>query len=129
MVLHLIPFEFLNDTRSVDLDEADRDTEACLPPVGGLAGSRNVAHRFNFEGIQIVTESRSEKVSAYTQLFRCGIIESVDTRASGRNGPNVPEAFKDQLLWAQIRGGILNAVGRFLHLLRRLRGARPLRWL
>jgi hypothetical protein len=120
VVLHLIPFESLDDTRSVDLIDADRDTETCLAPVGGLAGSRNVAHRFNFDGIQVVTENRSEKVSAYTQLFRSGIIESVDTRASGRNGPDVPEAFKNQLLWARIRGGIVNGIGRFLDVQRRL---------
>src|ERR1017187_1386277 len=125
VILHLVPFESLDATRSIDLVAAERDATSGLAPVGGLAGSRNISHRFNFDGIQIVAENRSGKVSAYTQLFRSGIIESVDTRASGRNTLHVPEAFKDQLLWPNMGRAVIDGVQRFLAVQRSLRLSPP----
>jgi hypothetical protein len=126
VILHLIPFESLDETRSVDLVEGERDATNRLAPVGGLAGSRNFSHRFNFDGIQIVTQNPAEKVSAYTQLFRSGIIESVDTRASGRNVPSVPQAFKDQFLWVKAGTAVVAGVQRFLDVQRRFRLSPPI---
>ena len=124
VILHLIPFESLDETRSVDLVEGERDATNRLAPVGGLAGSRNFSHRFNFDGIQIVTQNPAEKVSAYTQLFRSGIIESVDTRASCRNA-GAPAPFKDQLLWANTGRAVIDGVQRFLAVQRSLRLSPP----
>lgn len=78
IVLHMIPYESLDPARVLDLRPA-RSKNLNLLPVG----QRNISDlRFNFDGLLAVCTmpqaGKAPEVLGYTQVFRNGIIESVD---------------------------------------------------
>ena len=77
-VLHVVPFDAFSGGRSFDVS---RIYDSNILPLQPLSTSRGLSSRHNFDGI--VTYSyigERTPPPSYLQLFRSGIIESVDTR-------------------------------------------------
>jgi hypothetical protein len=75
LVLHIIPFDAFNPLTHIDLKTIERES-ARLAPISTSGGDRS----YNFDGILFLGGKQKEfDYPSYTQLFRNGIIESVDT--------------------------------------------------
>jgi hypothetical protein len=84
LLMQVVPYESLEPSRLIDIVAADSDAYATLAPVGQGGTQR----RFNADGIlgYVTDKDREGKtfISAYTQLYRTGVIESADTTMLGR---------------------------------------------
>ncbi len=95
MVIHIIPYSFLNPRKRIDLKNAAKMIKL-MTPLGGIL----THYRFNIDGFLTYGKApSSESVSCYLQLFRSGIIESVDSYSVGdyNDGKFVPQYFEDHL--------------------------------
>lgn len=99
IVLHIVPFGAFDPSKVFHTPSLGDDVWK-LSPIYGRAHH----HRYNLDGLVTYSQSRSDENPAhpYVQLFRNGIIESVDTRmlvAEGENVPHIPsQAYEDYLL-------------------------------
>jgi hypothetical protein len=116
VVLHLIPFESLDPACLIDLHEANRHGDL-IKPLGQFSASR----RFNFDGIFATTRD-GNTTAGYTQVFRSGIVESVEARLIG---PDVPAEYRKQLGWPHIGSSLIDGIGRFLVLQRQSGSSTP----
>jgi hypothetical protein len=119
-ILHLVPFSAFDPGFRIDLGTIHRSTPslALINPVPLNSWANPIySQRFNFDGIKyLALEPQSKKVVGYTQLFRSGIVESVDGSLADPPG---------QLAFRTIRGEeyesrIWNTLAWYLQLLRRL---------
>jgi|CXWL01.1.fsa_nt_gi hypothetical protein len=77
-VLHVVPFDAFSGGHAFDVS---RIYDSDIRPLRPITTSRGVSSRHNFDGI--VTYSYIDEKTpppSYLQLFRSGIVESVDTR-------------------------------------------------
>jgi hypothetical protein len=74
-VLHIIPFESLFSDFEFDWSRV-ADTRVFLPPLGGSGHN----YGFNSDGYVTFSGHRVEESKAYLQLFRNGMVETVDLR-------------------------------------------------
>jgi hypothetical protein len=75
IVLHMIPQDAFKTRVSLDLREL-RDKADMMLVISGPGGPPSTSSRFNFDGVMRFAQDKT----AYTQVFRNGIIEAVDTR-------------------------------------------------
>lgn len=79
ILMQVVPYESLEPGRAIDLIAANSDAYATLAPVGQGGAQR----RFNVDGIFASVADRDAEgktvITAYTQLYRSGVIESADT--------------------------------------------------
>ncbi len=108
-ILHLIPL--ISISRPIDLDiekiESSREYYFALNPIGHSAGSR----QYNYEGYFTHVPSSSGTALAYFQLFRNGIIESVEA-CSFDNSSSDPKYIYE----ANLEKGIIESLKGYLTL-------------
>jgi Putative DNA-binding domain len=76
-VLHVVPFNAFGGGQTFPVSKIyDQNFLPILPPGGGGGG---VSKRHNFDGIVTYSHMGDDPSPSYLQLFRTGIIESVDT--------------------------------------------------
>lgn len=76
-VLHVVPFNAFGGGQTFPVSKIyDQNFLPLLPPGGGGGG---VSKRHNFDGIVTYSHMGDDPSPSYLQLFRTGIIESVDT--------------------------------------------------
>lgn len=74
IILHLIPVNAFNASQKYNIDSIESNAYDKLPLLYRLALNR----RYNLEGLFTYSDNEKGKFSAYTQLYRNGIIEAVD---------------------------------------------------
>lgn len=76
VVLHIIPYNSFDPTKRYEFDTILQNQSVSLAPIYSSAYD----YRYNFDGYLSYTSMRNENLSrSYLQIFRSGIIESVDT--------------------------------------------------
>ncbi len=93
LVLHIIPFNSFSTSVPLDLKPLNDSVKGqLLEPLMVWDSASNVNMRFNIDGIvRSVREMNSPSTIAYTQVFRNGIIETVDMSILGINARNVSQ--------------------------------------
>ncbi|MHC4282739.1 MAG: AlbA family DNA-binding domain-containing protein [Planctomycetota bacterium] len=77
MVLHVVPFSSFDQQKTYDLSMVEQPQLSHLHSIGSPSGFRL---RYNFFGLLTYEQARDEPAAfSYVQLFRNGIIESLDT--------------------------------------------------
>lgn len=71
LVVHIVPYTHLTTNESIDIRALHDEHHTLLHAMGSMGISR----RYNFDGVFI--SSGSGRLTAYTQVFRTGVIESV----------------------------------------------------
>jgi len=109
IALHAIPFLSLNAGSSQSLPEAN-SIYNFLRPLGGMGWS----HRINFDGLLTYSES-ADVIDAYLQIFRNGIVETVDfhmLRPPNADGRSLFAEYIDEKVEEAVAniGGLLNAL-------------------
>jgi schlafen family protein len=112
VILHLIPISAFVSGLQYDLREfQDAPNRENLAPISATYGSNL---RFNFDGILTYEQyNRSEPAVSYLQLFRNGIIESVNTSLfePENSPPYIPSIiFEQDLIYALGRFSIIQNV-------------------
>jgi hypothetical protein len=115
-VLHMIPYESLYPIRAFDLRPA-RSKSLNLVPIG----QRSTGDlRFNFDGLlarcTMPNKQQSPVILGYTQVFRNGIIESVDASllTKLRSMVQIAGQLPDVIPTMEIEAELLKAFTRFL---------------
>jgi len=110
--LHMIPYESIDPSRMFDLATAN-DANQNLNPLG-QTGFHD--RRFNFDGIRayklLTRANERPRTLAYTQVFRNGIVESID---AGTSSQMLSDADR-QIAALHIEVEILKAFRRFLRI-------------
>lgn len=120
LLMQVVPYESLEPSRLIDIVAADSDAYATLAPVGQGGAQR----RFNADGIlgYVTDKDREGKtlISAYTQLYRTGVIESADTTMLGRGRAMGAENGTSWIPSTKLEIELIAAVRRFTALQKRL---------
>ncbi len=100
-VLHVVPFNAFGATQAFDVSRKyDRDFLPLLP----MAHSSGYSYQHNFDGIVTFNAfAKNETSLSYLQLFRSGIIESVDAQMVRMNHGTLMmsgQSWEDQMLSA-----------------------------
>jgi len=102
IILHIVPFGAFDPTAKFDVSSlGESDDVWTFKPLGK---SLVTGHRYNLDGLLTYTVSRDPLISSYLQIFRNGIIETIDASTlrvyEGSSGaiPSVP--FEERLLEA-----------------------------
>ena len=115
LILHLLPGVSFNAAFQVDLTQASRQDSDLYTPMGVNYSFRQ---RFNFDGYFSYSERTPEGVAeSYLQLFRSGILETVDSY-SLRPRPVVQPGTEHIIPLTFTEKVLLKAVERGLHLYR-----------
>jgi hypothetical protein len=89
VVLHIIPITAFGSSRTLlDVSSLKRDSRDILPLIPGSSG---LNQRYNLDGY--LTHDPTEESSTYVQIFRNGIIESVETKFMGNDRTFIGEVF------------------------------------
>jgi hypothetical protein len=98
LALHLIPLEAFRPGQTLDLALYESSIKQLFPVIPSEAGW----HRYNIDGVVVYALRPDYTAFAYTQAFRNGVIESVDTlmlSAKLENGqPYMPTPKLEQVL-------------------------------
>jgi hypothetical protein len=120
LLMQVVPYESLEPSRLIDIVAADSDAYATLAPVGQGGTQR----RFNADGIlgYVTDKDRDGKtfISAYTQLYRTGVIESADTTMLRRGRGMSAENGISLIPSTKLEIELIAAVRRFTALQKRL---------
>jgi hypothetical protein len=73
IVLHIVPLISFNPAQVYDISVVDQHPDK-LPPIY----SSGWDNRYNLDGVLTYSDERQGKYSAYTQLFKSGIIEAIE---------------------------------------------------
>lgn len=73
IILHIIPLESFTPNRSFDISDINQNATKLRPIY-----ARGWNHRINIDGFLTFTHGNSEPSTSYTQLYRNGVVESVE---------------------------------------------------
>lgn len=120
VVLHAVPLSSLDPGGpEIDLKSIRADDDAA--PIG-FATQSGDSNRYNLDGLVRYVEFEAG-VEAYTQVFRNGVLEGVNTGLLGRRSPN--SGIEGNIFDPEIRAGI----GRFRALTKRSGKGAPIAWM
>lgn len=90
LVLHIIPFNAFSSSSTVNLKSLNNPNQNLLQPLMIWDIPQHTSIRFNIDGIvESVGKFNSPSQDSYTQVFRNGIIETVDTSILEHNALSV----------------------------------------
>ncbi len=102
IILHLIPVNAFNPTQKYDINSIASNAYDRLP----LLYKSVQNYRYNLEGLFTFSDNEKGKLSAYTQLYRNGIIEAVDAlflhprEINNTKVKVIPDAIEERLIKA-----------------------------
>ena len=108
MILHIIPFAAYVTKQLIDVKRTFDIVRNNLYPLGDKGGSI----RYNLDGLLFYSSEYPNLSSGYTQLYRNGIIESVEAKIEGRGDKGIPSIAYEQ--------EVISALPRFTNALRAL---------
>jgi hypothetical protein len=123
VILHLIPLSSFNPAKRYDLALLADDHDNLQPFSGHVAGPP----RYNLDGLVSNTRPDESGLSeAYIQIFRKGIIESVDSRSFIGYIPSQEGRGQTRFLWInQFEACCIDAIKRYLHIYDKLHVEMP----
>ena len=104
IVLHLIPLNAFSEPNAARFEMFDYGTPADVYPVHGFYGSR-----FNLDGYMTFSSGASTSAGEYLQVFRNGILESVDALILSQNDKVIPST--------SVEAQYIKALPRFIKIL------------
>ena len=102
LILHVVPLSAFDASAALPLSEIERDFRSFVP----MGSSTAMGARINFEGIVKTSnaDQRATQHRAYVQLYRSGIVETVDSSVTAvSSGTPIITYLDDKLISAIMR--------------------------